>query len=349
MSRIAFRGILGGVAIAGAAIADPPRASFAGWYSTAAAGVAAPRLALSSDEPSATQPTLEAPTAENAAAEERESKPAWLDPVSFSITYSLYSDYVSRALNLSEYDDRERREDLNHQMTTSLSLDIAKFFGREEGEFGAFTFDTFFEWFAGQDMLDPVYGDHNCQEIDYTLSYSYEVKPIFTTFTVGYAFYAFPNHKEIATQEWLFRVEHNDAWMWKWALPENEDGVFNPYVAYWQDADLISRAAWWQFGFSHDFELMKDVTLTPTLDFGVDHHWIHPTLAAGDGTQGLASIQYGPTVSYDMTDLIKLKEWGFGSVVWSGFMYYSDAVGNPRDDHLTADEFYGGTSIGWSF
>ncbi len=320
--------------------------STARWFADAAAGLSVPTFTLAGDEAATTQPTLEKPPEE----EERDAdtKPGWLNPVSFDITYSLYSDYIFRGLNLSEF-EREGREDPNHQLTTSLTLDIAKSFGRDEGEFGSFAFDTFFEWYAGQDVIDPLYGDHNCQEIDYTVSYAYEFKPIFTTLTGGYVWYAYPNHREIATSEWFFRIEHNDAWMWKGLWPENEGGVFNPYLSYWQDADLISHAAWWQFGFSHEFEVLPDVTLTPTVDFGVDHHWLHPTLDSGDGTQGLATIQYGLSISYDMSELIRLKQWGFGSVVWSGFMFYSDAVGNPRDDHLTADEFYGGTSIGWSF
>ncbi|MBI5863539.1 MAG: hypothetical protein HZB38_03315 [Planctomycetes bacterium] len=332
------------------ATAEPAR--FGSWYSVVATQMSAPALTLGQDGAAASKPAPadEAPKLPPEAADEDgdSGKPAWANPFSCSITYSLYSDYVSRAMNLSEYPG-EGREDPNHQLTTSLGVDLAVLFGREEGEFGSFTFDTFFEWYAGQDRLDLLYGAHNLQEIDYGLSYSYEFKPLYTTATIGYLFYAFPNHREIATQEWTASLEHNDAWMWEWLFPGNEDGVLNPYVTIWQDTELISRGAWWQFGFSHDFELTEEVILTPSLDFGIDNHWIHPTFDAGIGTIGFASAQYGLTLSYDLSELAGLKKWGFGSLVWSGFVYYSDALGNPRDDDLTADWFYGGTSIGWSF
>ncbi|MBI5864211.1 MAG: hypothetical protein HZB38_06865, partial [Planctomycetes bacterium] len=231
----------------------------------------------------------------------------------------------------------------------SLAIDLATLWGRPKGECGSLIVDTFFEWYAGQDRLEPLYGAHNLQEFDFALSYAYEVKPLFTTVCAGYVWYNYPNHHEIASGEWTLRLDHNDAWMWKWLWADNEDGVLNPYVAYWQDADLVSRGSWWQFGFSHDFEITEELVCRPSVDFGIDNHWIHPTLDAGIGTIGFANINYGLTLDYDVSNLLQIKSWGFGAVTLSGFIFYSDAVGNPRDDDLTADWLYGGMSLGWSF
>ncbi|MCC6358229.1 MAG: hypothetical protein IT450_05765 [Phycisphaerales bacterium] len=330
------------------------------WYSSAGT-LSAPRLLLTAtqeSQPAASSPAS-APATEPAAPvtaeealgdeEEEDSKPPWLRPFSFDMTYSLYSDYVWRGINLSEY-ETEGSEAPNHQLTTTLDVDLGKFFNRKaDGEFGVFSFEAFFEWYAHQVDIDPVYGARNLQEVDYTLTYAYEVKPIFTTFSTGVIFYTYPKHKEIATEEWFFRVEHNDAWMWKWLWPENEDGIVNPYVAYWQDTHLVAPGSWIQFGFSHDFEVTPSFTLTPAIDFGIEHNWLQPTLGLeGKGTN-FANVQYGLTLEYDLTELIALDKWGYGSVVLSGFLFYSDAVGNPAQNDWLNDELYGGMSVGWSF
>lgn len=332
---------------------------FEDWY-RAASAIPVPTLSLAAvqepqlpaSKPSSAPTTAPAApqTAEQADDEDEEDpKPRWLRPFSFDVTYSLYSDYVWRGINLSEY-ETEGSEAPNHQLTTTLDVDLGKFFNRrQDGEFGVFSFEAFFEWYAHQIDIDPVYGARNLQEIDYTLTYSYEVAPISTTLATGYVFYRYPKHKEIATEEWFFRVEHNDAWMWKWLWPDNEDGILNPYVEYWQDTHLVAPGAWIQFGVSHDFEVAPSFTVTPGVDFGIEHNWLQPTLGLEGRGTNFANVQYGLTLEYDMTELIALEKWGFGSIVVSGFIFYSDAVGNPAQNRWIRDELYGGMSIGWSF
>ena len=36
------------------------------------------------------------------------------------------------------------------------------------------------------------------------------------------------NDNDDRTHEWWVLFEHNDAWMWDWLWPGNEDGVLNP-------------------------------------------------------------------------------------------------------------------------
>ncbi len=276
---------------------------------------------------------------------EEEKAPS--SPFSFDITYYLYSDYVFRGINFSEYAG-EGREKLNHQMTTEFSIDVGMLFGQSPGTCGTFTFETFFEWFAEQKKINPDGGGQNLQEVDYLLSYSYEVVPIYTTFTLGYTFYSFPNDKVINTSEWWFRIEHNDAWMWAGLFPDNKDGILNPYFLFAQDVGVTGGGCWMELGVSHDFALFENFTLTPSMVFGLDHRYIGPLLDAGAGSTGFANITYGLNATYDLAPVLNLPDW-MGELNLSGFLYFSDAVGSAENSGLIQDEFYGGMSIGWSF
>jgi len=268
-------------------------------------------------------------------------------PFSFDITYYLYSDYVFRGINFSEYPG-EGREKPNHQMTTDISVDLGMLFGQEPGTCGTFTFGTFFEWYAMQKKIDPEKGGHNLQEVDYVLSWAYDIEPIATTFTLGYTFYAFPNAKSINTQEWWFSLEHNDAWMWAWLFPNNEDGVLNPSFFFAQDVEAADGGCWMEFGISHDFELVENFTLTPGMVLAVDHRWMEPIMDAGDGATQLAYIQYGLNAAYNLAPVLQLPDW-MGDVTLSGFLYFNQALGNLEDNGRIQDEFFGGMSLGWSF
>ena len=57
---------------------------------------------------------------------------------------------------------------------------------------------------------------------------------------------------------------------------------------------------------------------------------------------------WGLDLTYDMTELLRIPE-GWGGVALSGFLYFSDALGNAEDSGMIQDEFFGGMSIGWSF
>lgn len=271
-------------------------------------------------------------------------------PISFSIDYTFVSDYVTRGLNYSEYDG-ERREKPNHQLTTSLELDPALLAGRPRGKFGVVSFETFFEWYAAQAILNPNGGQQNLQEVDWTIGYSYEMQPIATTLRAYYSLYTIPNVPDSSSTEVSFSIEHNDAWVWKWLWPDNEDGVLNPSIYYAYDWDEARHGSWFDFGFSHDFEAMKNVTITPSLTLSADHGYIegYSGLEPEARHMVLAYVQYGMTVSYDMTQLIGFDKWGYGSVVLSGFLYYNQVPQRVERMGLIDDEFWGGFSIGWSF
>lgn len=277
---------------------------------------------------------------------ETEDEQALLYPFRFSITYYLYSDYIFRGTNFSEFPG-EGDEDLNHQMTTELAVDVAGLFGREAGSLGEFAFATFFEWYAGQDMLDPSNGGQNLQEVDYTLSWSYELKPLHTTVTPGYCFYVFPEDTAINTDEWFVRLDHNDAWMWKWLWPDNEDGVLNPYVMYAHTVKYAAGAKWWELGFSHPFELVDGLTLTPSVTLAWQGDYYERMTRQGSEYASLAYTQYGLNLEYDLAKGLKLKPH-CGSIPLSTFIYYNEATQGMERNGYADDVLFGGVSIGWS-
>ena len=67
-------------------------------------------------------------------------------PLTFTIDYTLASDYIFRGINFSEYRRRwgqpknEGREKPNHQLATGVGLDL--------GDFGRAGGSVWFEWFA---------------------------------------------------------------------------------------------------------------------------------------------------------------------------------------------------------
>ena len=268
-------------------------------------------------------------------------------PASLDVTYYIYSDYIFRGVNFSEYPG-EGREKIDHQITTSLELDLGMLFGRERGELGTFGFGTFFEWYADQEILDPEFGNDNLQEIDYTLTWTYDIEQIATSFTLGYVFYDFPHHKPINTQEWTLGLAHNDAWMWKWLLPNNEDGVLNPTFFFAQDVDQI-KGCWAEIGISHDFEVAEGLTITPSTLLAIDHRYLGPmTGTSENGSTRLAYIQYGLTAAYDLSQLYRIPH-DPGQWTVAGFLYFNEALGHAKDSGAIGDEFFGGMSLSWSF
>ncbi|MGB2984757.1 MAG: hypothetical protein WBE26_02650 [Phycisphaerae bacterium] len=270
-------------------------------------------------------------------------------PFSFDLTYALYSDYIFRGINRSEYAG-EGREKPNHQLDVSMSIDLGPLWGQDPGTCGTFGFGTWFEWYAAQKKLDPVDGGQNLQEVDYYLSWSYDVEPIATTFSLGYTFYTYPNAKAGNTSEWSLALDHNDAWMWKWLWPDNDKGILNPSFLFVQDVDVgAGNAIWMEIGLSHEFAMFPNVTMTPSWTLGIDHDYYHHF--AGDphkNTFRFANMLWGLDITYDMTELLRIPE-GWGSVAMSGFLYFSDALGNAEDNGIIQDEFFGGMSVGWSF
>jgi len=288
-----------------------------------------------------------APVAADAAAEESDDDGAE-SAFALSLNYTLVSDYIFRGINLSEYEG-EGREKPNHQLDVSLDIDLALLFGAEAESWGTLTAGAWFEWFAAQRQIDPDFGGQNLQEVDYYLSWAYELERIKTTFTLGYNFYTIANAKAFNTSEWFFSLEHNDAWAWRWLWPDNEDGVLNPSFFYAQDVELTPGGIWMEIGVSHEFELTDNLAMTPSLTMAIDHRYLDPVLEMGSpGSTRLAYLQYGLSVDYDLSAAMELPET-IGELTLSGFLYFNDALGNVEDKRLIQDEFFGGVSLGWSF
>ncbi len=274
-----------------------------------------------------------------------ESPPA---PLSFGLEYSLYSDYIFRGINFSEIPG-EGRERGNHQLSVDFGVDLGPLFEREAGSLGSLSFNTWFEWFAGQKKFDPASGGQNLQEVDYSIAWSYDIEPIATTLTLGYVFFSFPNAKAANTQEWTVTLEHNDAWMWKWLWPDNADGVLNPSFFYAMDVVAAPGKSWIELGISHEFQVAEHVTVTPGVIAAIDHGYLDPILGTGrSGSTRFAYLQYGLNIGYDLSTAMRLPA-KIGSWSMSGFLYFNDALGNPEDNGTIQDEFFGGVSIGVSF
>lgn len=272
-------------------------------------------------------------------------------PISFGLGYAMYSDYIFRGVNFSEYDG-EGREKLNHQLSTSVSFDLSAL---DMGDLGTIGFDTWFEWFAGQKKIDSDRGGQNLQEVDYVIWWNHAIEPIATDLTVGYTFFQFPNlahtlrqdeargnNNDDRTHEYWISLEHNDAWMWKWLLPDNEDGVLNPSFFLAHDVGSI-LGVWMEFGLSHGFTMpgIDNLTVTPGWTLCVDgDYWSQGFKLAGD--------QWSLAAEYDLTPVFQLPTWA-GSLSLSGEIYFFNAFGNMEDRHLIQDEFWGGFSVNWSW
>lgn len=282
-------------------------------------------------------------------------------PITLGVSYYLLSDYVFRGINFSEYtrgrnSRGEGRERLNHQVTTALTYDA--------GDFGKFGFDTFFEWYEAQAKLNPYGGGQNLQEVDYIIRWTYPIKAISTDATLGYTFYTFPNlakllrqdrlvgnNNDDRTHEWWFKLNHNDAWAWKWLFPDNESGILNPYYLFAQDVGIGSGAVYMELGFSHPFTIP-----------GIDNFTITPSyMLAGDGgylkrLRGkphhdylrLAYDQWALNMTYDLTPVLHLPKWA-GTVSVSGLLYFNNAFGSAARENDINDEFWGGMSVNWAW
>lgn len=296
-------------------------------------------LLVQADDPSE-------PIAERVEVEAAEEVEEAGGPLSFGLSYAIYSDYIFRGVNFSEYDG-EGRERLNHMLDVSLGYDL--------GDFGSIGLGAWFEWFAGQAKIDPDRGGQNLQEVDYYITWSYSIEQIATDLTLGYTYYLFPNlahtlrqdrakgnNNDDRTQEYSISLEHNDAWMWKWLFPDNEDGVLNPSFLFAHDVGALP-GVWMEFGLGHEFTIpgVDNLTISPSWKLMVDgDYWSDGFKLAGD--------QWTLGIEYDLTPLLQLPKWA-GSLSIGGDLSFFNAFGNMQDDGTLQDEFYGGVSVNWSW
>ncbi len=326
------------------------RLLFVGIVATMLAVLAVP--AFGGDEPkTAPEAQLVPGHASGPGAQAPTVAPEWKKPIpiGFSIDYTLVTDYIWRGINLSEYAG-EGRERLNHQMTTGFSIDTKPLLGTDLGTIAG---SVWFEWYAGQDDAEFGGGAHHLQEVDYTLSWSYDIPKLPLAVELGWIAYQFP---------WL----GGDDGQWThevYATLSLDDScifgkpILNPYVSYYLDVDDV-RGSWIEIGVSHDFPLaecglgntpvLKDVTLTPSLVLGIDHRYYDKVgLGGGSGTSTrLGNLQYGLDAVLDLSSLLGIPE-KYGSLSLTGFLYYSQAFHD--ESPAVNDEFWGGVTIGYEW
>ncbi|MFW6155657.1 MAG: hypothetical protein ACOC95_10630 [Planctomycetota bacterium] len=283
------------------------------------------------------------------ALEARTPEPAGAKWLSFSVDYTLVSDYVWRGINLSEYAG-EGREKLNHQMGVGFAIETEPLVGTDLGTFaGSF----WFEWYAGQDDTAFGGGSGHLQEVDYTLSWSRDVPGLPVSAEIGWIAYQFP---QVAGDDpqWTHEVYIS--------LALDDEALFgrellNPYVAYYMDLDDV-QAAWAEVGVSHAFSAadlgiadlpgFDSLTLTPSLVLGIDHRYYDKAGlgGGGDGTSTrLANLQYGLDVGYDLGGALGMPA-KYGSLTLNGFLRFSQLF---HDEGAAGDELWGGVTVGFAW
>ncbi len=267
-------------------------------------------------------------------------------PIRFSLGYYLYTDYVWRAKNLSEYAG-EGREKPNHQMTTSVSYEFK--------DFGKLGFNTFFEWFAAQRQRNPYAGGDNLQEVDFVVWWEYFFKPISTDITLSYTYDIFPNSAQLnrsdrrignnnddRTQYWTMYLVHNDAWLWKSLFPDNDEGILNPSFLFSHDFGTLA-GVWMEFGLSHTFPVpgIENLSVTPGWKLFTDcNYWSRGFKLAGD--------QWSLITAYNLSKALKLPK-AVGELIVTGDLYFNNAFGTMEDNGVLHDEFWGGMSVRWNW
>lgn len=262
-------------------------------------------------------------------------------PLTLAIEYTVVSDYIWRGMNFSEYPG-EGRERPNHQLDVALSADL-KDFGLPD--FGSITFDAWFEFYEGQRAMAPG-SETSLQEVDYTLSWAYDIPETPLSVELGWIAYTFPNTggDGYSSYEFYGTISLNDG-----ALFGLDEGIINPSVSYNYDYDLV-EAGVLTIGIEHEFALselsdapiLKHMTVTPSASALIDNrYWDKALGGTGHTSTRLAFIDYGLAASVDLNGLLDIPA-RYGGFSLGAFVNYSDAL---RDDLLN-DEFYGGVSIG---
>jgi hypothetical protein len=269
-------------------------------------------------------------------------------PIGFYLDYTVATDYIWRGINLSEFRG-EGREKLNHQLTAGVNYDT--------GDFGTIDFSVWFEWYGANDQVSGVNSDGNLQEVDYTISWTYDLSKLCpdvpVELTLGWIGYDFPQLSDDGgfTNEYFIGLALNDQKLLG-------DGWFalNPTLTYYQDLDdvgAMGQGSWLEFGISHEFKLadcptvgsmpvLQDLTVTPSFTLMMDIGYI-------DSGTRVATTQYGLEVGYDLGKALKLPEQ-YGSLSMKGFLNFSDAVADNSSGLANLnDEFWGGVSVGWEW
>ena len=285
--------------------------------------------------------------------------PEWKKPVPFGILveYTLVSDYICRkGLNLSEYPG-EGREKPNHQLLVAPSVSTKDMFGKGS-DLGTFSLPMWFEWYAGQQHLTP-WDSSDFQEVDFMPTWTYAIPKTPLTFSFTWDGYLLPRLKDLPGgkdssfgQEVWFGLAFDDSAIFGKPL-------FSPYVTYVLDVD-DNRGSWIDLGIKHDFKLsemglkavpvIKDLTVTPGVVFGIDHRYVDKIVGNDLGTH-FSTINYGLSSTYDLNGGLNIPR-KYGSFYIKGFINFKEQVHDYQVHGpypVLRDELYGGVSFGYSW
>ncbi len=277
-------------------------------------------------------------------------------PMSFTIDYTLATDYIFRGANLSEYDG-EGTEDLNHQLGIGAEYDTQ--------EFGVIGAVVWMNWYAGLDQRYAYIGSSNeVQEVDYTVYWRLPYTPLGFTTELGYSFLSFPNLAgDKCTHEAYVRLAWDDSAMWRAMGCDVQSSFLNPYLFYAMDFDYASGGQWLELGvkpvwavadipYAQDVPVLRAMYLQPKVALGADHrYWGRAganEFAAGavdptDQSTRLANIVYEVELGYDLGADLGLPE-SYGTVLIASFIGFNQTFRDFLDDTL-----YGGVRVAWAW
>jgi len=267
------------------------------------------------------------------------------------LTMELKYTYASRYI----WRGREKFPDnssCNNQYTISGSMDIAQAFGAEAGSFGRLNGAIFFQTGNNSNTRD-------LQEVDYTVSYSYDFDSIGLTTEVGYIYFSYPGQPTWRdTQELFLKLGMNDGLIMQAIGIGDGTPLLNPTLAVYFDIDEASGGWWTELGMSHDFVLselgcadiavLKDLTMGLNMTMG----WAcgYPESNNGgnsyyhyDTNSGLTN-NFGMTADLDLQSMLSLPDCM--DMTLSGFMNYTCSMDSNKP---YVDVLWGGVSLSVGF
>jgi hypothetical protein len=268
------------------------------------------------------------------------------------LTMQLKYTYASRYI----WRGREKfpeNDSCNNQYSLAASLDIAQMLGQEAGKFGRVNGAIFFQTGNNSDTRD-------LQEVDYTVSYSYDFDEIGLTTEVGFIYYAYPGMSGANTQELFFKLGMNDGLIMQGLLGIGDGTpLLNPTLAVYFDIDEAAGGTWTELGMSHDFVLselgcadiavLKDLTLGANMTLG----WAcgYPESNSGrdtayyenDTNSGMTN-NFGMTADLDLQSMLDLPDCMAMNL--GVFMNYTCSMDANRP---YVDVLWGGVSLSVGF
>ena len=199
------------------------------------------------------------------------------------------------------------------------------------------------EWFDAHRSEETRQRGGDLREADYTVYWSYDLKPLAAVAEVGWIAETFPQRCGDAffTHEWYVAIGFDDA---KWFGAKAP--VLSPYLVYYRDVDDFGGGRI-EFQVSHVFApadlgtaataFLKDVYVTPSLLVSVDNRQL-------TGATRVAFLRWGIETTYDLSAALKLPPKS-GRLGITAFLYYRDSL----VDDLLQDRLYGGVSFGYAW